>query len=303
MLLGRVARMYYELGLTHQEIANTLGLSRVRVTRLLAEARDKGLVEIIVHVTDSMFASEERALSERYGLKQAWIAPSVSEGPRAEKAFATVGGDALGQVIDKGFVVALGLSTAVAQVVREFPKRSLEASFIPIAGSSPGLATGANPHELALELASRSEGQAFHLPAPLLAATPEAAASAYADPGVQDVLKKAASADVLIAGVGAMGTGQGILLSALNEEQRQDLVNRGAVGDIGGRFFDLACQPVKGPLDERIVGLSLEALMGIPTRVGVARGKTKTDSIRTALTGQLINMLVTDIDTARALLS
>ena len=42
MLLGRVARMYYEHGLTHQEIANALGLSRIRVTRLLAEARDKG---------------------------------------------------------------------------------------------------------------------------------------------------------------------------------------------------------------------------------------------------------------------
>ncbi len=303
MLLGRVARMYYEHGLTHQEIATTLGLSRVRVTRLLAEAREKGLVEIIVHVTDSLFADEERELSERYGLKQAWVAPSVAESAKADKAFASVGGEALAQIIDKGSVVALGLSTAVALAVSEFPKRALEASFVPIAGSSGGLATGANPHELALELASRTSGRAFHIPAPLLAATAEAADSAYADPGVQSVLSKAASAHVLIAGVGGMEAGQGILLSSLSTEQRDDLISRGAVGDIGGRFFDSECKPVKGALDDRIVGLSLEALLEIPIRIGIVRGKTKTSSTRVALTGQMVNMLVTDIDTARALLA
>ena len=79
MLLGRVARMYYELGMTHQEIATALGLSRIRVTRLLAEARAQGIVEITVHSDEPLFADEQRALTDRFGLAQAWLSPSLGD--------------------------------------------------------------------------------------------------------------------------------------------------------------------------------------------------------------------------------
>ncbi|WP_181034140.1 sugar-binding transcriptional regulator [Arthrobacter sp. GMC3] len=300
--MGRVARMYYEHGLTHQEIANLLGVSRVRVTRLLAEARESGMVEIIVHVAESLFADEEQALVERYGIKQAWVAPSVAEASKADRAFAVLGAESLSQIIEKGSVVALGLSTAVALVVSSFPMRPLEASFVPLAGSTGGLAKGANPHQLALELAARTQGSAFHLPAPLLAASTEAALSAYADPGVKEVLVMAEGADVLVAGLGGMEAGQGILLGNLTADQREDLLRRGAVGDMGGRFFDAAGNAVTGPLDDRVVGVTLEALKSIPNRLVVARGATKVTPLKAALAGGLVNMLVTDVDTARALL-
>jgi DNA-binding transcriptional regulator LsrR (DeoR family) len=302
MLLGRVAQMYYGHGLTHQEIADALGLSRVRVTRLLSEARETGVVEIIVHATESVFAEEERALVGAYGLKQAWIAPTVPEAVKADKALAAVGAEALSQLIDKGTVVALGLSTTVALVVRDLPHRQLSASFVPLAGSSAGLTTGSNPHELALELAARTEGRAFHLPAPLLAATAEGAQSAYADPGVRDVLERAAAADVLVAGLGSMDPGHGILLGALAPGERQDLLDRGAAGDLAGRFFDQDGEAVGGPLDDRVVGVQLEQIRQIPARMVIARGAVKIGPLKGALAGQLINMLVTDIDTARALL-
>jgi DNA-binding transcriptional regulator LsrR (DeoR family) len=303
MLLGRVAQMYYGHGLTHQEIADALGLSRVRVTRLLSEARETGVVEIIVHATESVFAEEERALVDRYGLKQVWIAPNVTESTKADKAFATTGAESLSQLLDKGSVVAVGLSTAVALVVQELPARQLGASFVPLAGSSAGLTTGSNPHELALELAARTGGRAFHLPAPLLTATAEGARSAYANPGVRDVLEQAAAANVMVAGIGGMEAGQGILLGSLTETDRQDLLERGAVGDVAGRFFDRDGQPVQGPLDERIVGVRLEDLQRIPARMAITRGATKVAPLRGALAGRVVNMLVTDIDTARALLT
>ena len=303
MLLGRVARMYYEHGLTHQEIANALGLSRIRVTRLLAEARDQGLVEIIVHVEESLFADEERDLAARYGLRQAWVAPSVADAAKADRAFASVGAEAVANLIDRESVVALGLSTAVALVAGEFPERNLGASFVPLAGSGSGLVNGANPHELALTLARRSRGRAFHLPAPLLALSPESARASYADPGVGEVLTLAGKADILLAGLGGTTRGEGLLLGALDEAQRDDLVASGAVGDLAGRFFDTNGTAVRSDLDARIVGLTLEQMLAIPQRVGVARGETKIESLRAALTGGLVNMLVTDSETATALLA
>ena len=302
MLLGRVARMYYEHGLTHQEIATALGLSRVRVTRLLAEARESGLVEIIVHVDDVLFGEEEQALVNRYGLIQAWISPTVADEEKAKKALGSVGAGGLVNLIEKESIVALSLSSAVAQVVEEIPHRHIGASFVPVTGSSSGLVHGSNPHELALTMAARTGGRAFHLPAPLLAASAEAARSTYDDPGVKDVLELASRADLLIAGLGGMTPGQGILLNSLAEDERIELVERGAVGDIAGRFFTADGMPVGGKLDDRLVGLRLDQILDIRLRLGVAYGSTKVEALRGALENRLINILVTDSDTARALL-
>lgn len=302
MLMGRVARMYYELGLTHQEIADTLGLSRVRVTRLLAEARESGMVEIIVHVEESLFAAEEQALLSRFGLRQAWIAPSIDDPAKAARAMATVGVEALASVIEKDTTVAMGLSTAVAAVVEAFPTRSLGARFVPLTGSSSGLANGASPHELTLALARRTGGAAFHLPAPLVAASAQAAESAYADPGVRDVLARAAQATTVIAGIGSTQDTRGLLFGSLSEEERAALLEAGAIGDIGGRFFDATGAPVRGALDHRVVGLDLDQLRAIPHRLAIAAGPAKLDALRVALSSGLVTMLVTDSTTAAGLL-
>lgn len=303
MLMGRVARMYYELGLTHQEIADSLGLSRVRVTRLLAEARDAGIVEIIVHVEESVFAAEEQAVTARFDLRQAWIAPSVDDQTKASRALAAVGAEALGSVIEKDATVALGLSTAVAAVVDVFPQRSLGARFVPLTGSSSGLVNGANPHELTLALAGRTDGSAFHLPAPLVAVSAQAAESAYADPGVEDVLSLAAHATALVAGIGSTHDDRGLLFRSLKEKERAELLAAGAVGDLGGRFFDASGAPVRGDLDSRVIGLELEQLRAIPVRLAIAAGSQKIDALRAALASGMVNMLVTDSDTAAGLLT
>ncbi|WP_423921473.1 sugar-binding transcriptional regulator [Frigoribacterium sp. 2-23] len=302
MLMGRVARMYYEHGLTHQEIANALGLSRIRVTRLLQEARATGVVEIVVHVDESLFADDEHRLAERYGLNQVWISPSVGDADKADRAFASVGAEALGTVLDTDMTVALGLSTAVAQVVSAVPRSTTGGTFVPIGGSSSGPAQASNPHELALRLASATGGRAFHLPAPLVSATAEAAALAYSDPAVADVLTLAAGADLLVAGVGGTGRDEGILLGSLPASTRDELIAAHAVGDLAGRFFDAEGRHVTSPLDDRIIALDLDQLRGIPRRLGIARGASKVVPLRAALASGLLTMLVTDSATAEALL-
>ena len=75
-MVGRVARLYYEHGLTHAEIASMLDVSRIKVTRMLADARRRGIVEITVHSDERPFADLEEALVERFGLQSAWVSPS-----------------------------------------------------------------------------------------------------------------------------------------------------------------------------------------------------------------------------------
>jgi DNA-binding transcriptional regulator LsrR (DeoR family) len=75
------------------------------------------------------------------------------------------------------------------------------------------------------------------------------------------------------------------------------------VGDIALRFFDADGRPIQHEICERIIGLDLAQIQNIPRVIGVAGGAEKFEVIRAALRGRLVDVLVTDDQTARRLLA
>jgi DNA-binding transcriptional regulator LsrR (DeoR family) len=124
------------------------------------------------------------------------------------------------------------------------------------------------------------------------------------DPQVADTLQLASRADVALVGIGAFGP-QSTLLSdgnTLTPAEVDDLRAHGVVGDIALQFFDDHGLKVKHAIDERIVGTDLEKIKAIRRVIGVAGGIEKIRTIRAALRGGLIDVLVTDDGTAEQLL-
>jgi DNA-binding transcriptional regulator LsrR (DeoR family) len=80
-----------------------------------------------------------------------------------------------------------------------------------------------------------------------------------------------------------------------------ELRRLGAVGDVCFRFFDEHGALVKSEIDQRVVGIGPAQLLGVPRRIGVAGGRRKQAAIRAALAGGWVNVLITDLDTARRL--
>ena len=109
---------------------------------------------------------------------------------------------------------------------------------------------------------------------------------------------------VALVGIGALQPSLMLANSgnAFTDEELRDLARRGAVGDIGLGFFDRKGAPVHGPLDERVIAITLEELKVTPRVIGVAGGERKVEAIRACLAGQLVNVLVTDKFTAQKLL-
>lgn len=301
---GRVARLHYQHGMTHHEIGDLLGLSRVKVTRLLAEARRSGIVEIRIHGPSRPFGELEAALVERFGLDQAWVAPSFPDTDRTADAVGQAGAECLSALVQGASTVAVGLSSAVAAVVPHVrPEPVPGLGLVPLAGSWGGVSRGTSPHELVLGLGVSFGAETHHLPAPVLAATPGMGRALRADPGVRETLRLAAGADLLVAGVGGTDRGSGLLFGRLSAREQAELEAGGAVGDISGRFFTAAGDPVTGDADERVVGLTLGELSAIPRRVAVSFGPHKVTALATALGAGLMNTAVTDADTAKALLA
>lgn len=304
-MLGRIAKLYYEYNYTHQQIADLIGWNRVKVTRALQEARQQGIVHITVFSDEPIFVEEEQALCQRFGLDQAWIGPP-SYGEQADiENLATVGAAAVQQIIDAGAQVAVGVSETLAAIAHTVkPSEPMPTTtFVPLQGTNPGLVTPPTPSNIAAVFAAAYGGRFHALAAPVFTGSPEMLRLLEQDSSVQEAFEIAANSDMALVGVGGTAERSSIILRAdLTENDAEALRDRGAVGDINARFFDIGGGSIETERTALVLGPSLEEFKKIPVRVAAAAGPLKINALRGALNGGLITSLITDEPTARALL-
>lgn len=308
-LAARAARLHFEFHLTHQKVADALGLSRVKVTRLIKHAHAVGLVRMVIASDASPFADLEGALTARYGLVEAIVVPSATAGSGGLRAMLAQGAATyMVRVLREDMVVAVGLSRTIGEaawrVGTMVPSRR-STTFVSLVGAvRDGGGAGGNAYDAAARLAQSFGGTVEHLHAPVIVRSSTVARELMRDPAIANTLRLAASADVLVAGVGGRADridlyGQGYLA----KREWHELELAGMVGDICARFFDGQGRAVEHAASDRVIGLSLEQLMKIPSRVIAAGGSSKLEALRAALRGHLATVLVTDAETARNLAS
>lgn len=302
-MLGRVAALHYTHGLTHQKIADLLGLSRVQVTRLLARAREEGIVEFKVHSDEYIFPEIQMALTNKFGLKQAWVAPGFNDHTQAMASVGAVGAEFLKSYVQAGDVVAVGLSVTLDQIVPHMKGFEVDATFVPAMGSRPGGGDAVHPHEVASDLASIVGGRTRHLPAPFIMASEAAAIMMNEEPDVKSTLAMAKNARLGLYGIGGVAPGSSPLIDEIGPTgELQRLVAQGAVGDFSGIYFDSHGRYVPSSVEKRIISLTLDEIRNLPDRAVVALGRKKVAAIAAAAKSGIISHLVTDLQTAQGLL-
>jgi DNA-binding transcriptional regulator LsrR (DeoR family) len=142
-----------------------------------------------------------------------------------------------------------------------------------------------------------------YVQAPGIVAGPDIRDSLLADPGMQEVLRRWRDLTMAIMGIGSIEPSDVLAESgnAFSDAERRTLSDAGAVGDICHRTFREDGSLVRGELDERIIAISVEALLPIPRRLGIAGGPRKVEAVHGALSGGWVTALVTDLRTAESL--
>ncbi len=151
--------------------------------------------------------------------------------------------------------------------------------------------------------ASCTGGSPVFMPAPGMLGTSAARDSLVGDRTVSEVMDVWPSLTMALVGIGSLEPSPLLRQSgnALVQDDQDVLRVAGAVGDICLRFFDVDGTPVRTAIDDRVIGIDLDQLRGIPRRVAVAGGATKHLAIRAALRGGWVNVLITDLDEAHRL--
>lgn len=296
-MLYEAARLYYEEGKTQAEVAVALSVSRPTVSRLLAEARDVGIVEIKVHrplgVAVDHLAERVRA---QLGLRRVRLT-------RSEAATGAVLATEVGALLREArleagepLLVSSGV-TLYGCIQGDLP--SLPGVIVaPTVGGQEEPEPWYQTNVLTTTLAAKVGGVPLYLHAPAL---PSAALyeSIIEEPSVQRVMSAWNRSRIALLG---LGTALANRASAPAFVPKRSASLKRAVGDICSRFYDAEGRPVSFAGSDRLVALPLERLTTMEFAVGVAAGPSKVTSIRAAARAGYINTLVTDVATAEAIL-
>lgn len=308
-LAVRVAWCYYMLGLTQAQIAERLEIPRMRVNRLLAQARERGLVSISIHSRLTENIELEEQLCERFGLVRAHVA--LAEPPIADHedpALAELLGRVAAPIVDKlilpGVVIGVGWGNtlralASAMVARPTGK---EVSVISMVGSL-NRRSSIDAYEASTPFAQKLGAECFYLAAPLICDSSESRQAIVSQPALVEMMERARHADLAMLSVGGPATGTVAQTGLVEADELAELQAAGAVGNFLGHYIDAEARVVDHPVNDRVVGLRPEELAGVGHRVMVSGGPLKLPGLRAVLQAGLVSELVTDQDSARRLLS
>jgi DNA-binding transcriptional regulator LsrR (DeoR family) len=299
----RIAWMYYVEGLTQTEIADRLGVGRITVVRNLNEALRNGDVRISLEGPVGECVRLEEDLKAAFGFLDAVVVPEPSDPAAVAQAVGVAVGDYVSENLTDNLAVGVGWGRTLHQSLPTL-----------VAGDHAGInvvsllggivqARRFNPSEFAWQFANRVGADCYLLAAPAVVDSAETRRALVERCGLDAVLKRSESLDMAVVSVGTPDPSSTTFrVDFLSEQDRLDLVARGAVGDVLFHFFDAEGQLVDHPINGRIVSVTMEQLAAIPRRVIASGGLDKLRALRGAIKLINCNVLITSEATARALL-
>ncbi len=298
-LLAQVASMYYESNLKQEEIARRTGYSRSMISRLLSEAREKGVVEIHINYPLERCLDLEEALQTALGLRIVRVLQRGALGyAEMLRKLGAMAANLVEELVQQGRKrIGISWGTALYETVSAMRRRNYaDTQVYQIIGSAGTLTPETDGPSLARHLAEALGGQYYTIPAPLIVANPMLREALLQEPSVARVLNEAATLDLALVGIGSVDPSSSSWVRAgyFDAHQAQVLSAKGVAGDVCGILFDRFGQLREADLHSRVVGISPAALQQIPFKIGIAAGEAKALPILGACRAGLVNCLVTD---------
>jgi dihydroxyacetone kinase-like protein len=297
------AWLYFRDGMTQNGIAEVMGVSRATVNGYLAEARARGIVSINIDPARLGAVSVAQALKQRFQLADCVVIPTDGGARPLITRLGEAGAAVLQSLLRPGDTLAVAWGRTIMAVGANIgPMRIQDVSVIQATGGTTAT-FDFSPELCASRVAAGIGARCINLLAPAVVSNAVVRDVLVNEPIVHEQLEIARRADKLIFGVCTTGAGSLIYTSGLFDQADAAYYLRlRGTAVVAGRFMDENGTPLHGPLDDRMIGLSLEEIARIKVRIAVAGGIDKVSAIRACLKGGHATILVTDEVTARGML-
>jgi DNA-binding transcriptional regulator LsrR (DeoR family) len=290
-LMHSAAKLHYVDGLPQIEVARIMQVSTATVSRLIARARQEGIVRIQVVDPD-----EASGIGEVLRARLELGAVRVLQGSGLAALSAQVSALIVDAALAPEAVVVLGWGRTVQAVLRGGLPKIPGATVVPATGGLHEAATHFQINEFVRAAAEQMQGRPVFLHAPLVASA-ELRSVFASDPDASRVIDLWSSADAAILGIG------GVEPSALPTVEAPGYPAGPVVGDVVRNYFDASGGEVRWRGQEALIAIGRSQLERIPLGIGVAAGPEKAVAIIGAARSGMINALVTDLPTAQTILA
>lgn len=301
----RICDLYYNQDMKQSEIARELNISRPTISRMISTAKEKGLVKIVISdLHGRNYFELERKLEEKYKLKNVIIVDTLEDENEQKDEIGRAAAEYLERIIRDGDVVGVSMGTTLNRMARfvETTVYYRKLLFVPLLGGVGQIETELHSNHIAESMAKSFGGRGIQFHAPAVVSRKETKTILLEEDSVKSVFKKIENLNVAVVGIGTIRSGSTIIKAGYYSMQTlQNMKEGGAVGDICMRFFGDDGEPLKNTVNENVIGINLSKLRTVPYSIGVAAGVYKKEAIKAALTGRLINVLITDEECAAAI--
>ena len=303
--LRLAARLYYVDGLGQVEVAKFVKVSQTKISRLLALARERGIVRISVAEYEPRDQKLEATLQKEFGLKAVAVIKTIS-GATTEDARLTVahfGATFVASLVAPDSTVAISGGRTLRELVQLLPEnKELRLTVIQAMGSIDSNVGPVDAFEIGRAMARRWGGFFSTLNSPAFVPDKKTRDAFLNLQQIRTVWERLGHADVALVGIGTLDNSVFVERGVLSAEDLAKLSKSGAVGEICGRFYNEQGRECDSPWRDRVISIDLDQLRKTPQVIGIVAGGDRSAAIKAAIRGGLLKSLVIDDVAARALL-
>ncbi|MEP3274923.1 MAG: sugar-binding transcriptional regulator [Stappiaceae bacterium] len=298
------AWLYYHEGKNQNEIARLLNVSRPTVVNYLQSARDRGYVRI--SLADEAFVNHQTsiALKERFSLAGVYLVPDPEDANAALHRVARGAGEWLPTLLKPGDRLGVAWGQTIFSVAEAMPQvRTRDVSVLQLVGS---MATpyGFTAEICSAHLAQRLSARCINLHAPAVLSSTELAAHLRAEPLIKAQLDAVNNCNKTIFAAGSIQPDSHVVSSGVaTRDELGHYIQQGAAGVLCGQFIDKNGKPIKGSLNDRMIGVDLETMTGLDVGLLVSVGTDKVAPMLAAIRGGYVTHVVTSRETAEQMLA
>ncbi len=306
--LLQAAWLYHVGQMSQEEVSRRLGISRFRVLRMLADARDLGLVRVsLEHETSSTLLLAQR-LTAAFDLTEVQVAPTAggaADDAYSRRAVGIVAARFLSRIgrTEEPMTIGLGWGRTLAAMAAGLTGlRNPNLQFVSLMGSMSRTAQ-TSPFDVCVRLAALTQGSAVFMPAPFLSDSEADCQVILNQRLVRETLEVARSAQHAIIGLGEC-TPEALLYTSgiLTASDVMALQKAGAVADSTGKFFRADGSLADTDLNLRAPSIGLDDLRRQEVTL-LSAGIAKTQATLAVLHAGFVDRLIVDEGLAKSILA
>ena len=299
-LSKKCAWLYYVAKLNQNQIAKKIGLSKMRVHRLIAYAEKNGFVKTFVEGGFDKTAKYEILIKKKYNLKICEVIPNNEENNDPLQMLGAAGARFIMNQINENNMTEFGIGTGntMNAVAKWLPKINKKIDFITLNGSltsnnSIQIKTGIN------QIAEKTDGECFNIGIPFIIESIEQKKLIEKINFIKKIINRASNTKIKLLSVGGLfETSQIVQSKIVRTESIKKLKEEGAVGEVAGNFFDKKGNLILNEETKKTIGVKIDSFKN-STTVLIAGGKHKISQIQSVLKSGLFAGLITDEETSK----